>query len=48
MNIFANHVAMNTIQKLVIQITESLLEQLLKISRKIGYVQSAEWVKKYL
>ena len=44
-NMYVNHVDMYMIQKLVIRITESLLELLLKISRRIGYARSAELEK---
>ena len=42
---YVNHVDMYMIQKLVIRITESLLELLLKISQRIGYARSAELEK---
>ena len=47
-NIFANHADMNMIQKSVIQITESHLEQHSKIFQKIGYAHSAVLVKMFL
>ena len=45
---YVNHVAMNMIRLSEILTTESNLEQLLKICRKTGYVQSVDSVKMYL
>ena len=45
---YVNHVAMNMIQLLEIQIMVLHRELLSKTCRMTGYVQSEEWEKRYL